>query len=365
MKKHLNNLLALLIGCSIAFLILELFLRFFNPLPVRVKNDEIILPANRVYTFQNTHIPALDKNIVHTKNSLGFRGEEMPLDFQEHISVIAVGGSTTECRFLSDDWDWVQLWAEKVRGQHPQPIWFNNAGLDGHSTFGHLVLLKEYLKDIQPDYIIYLIGVNEIGRADLHQDDMVLLKNQSFSLVDWLKKNSEIALLFNNLWRSWRAYQIDLGHGNLDLKKMEHKILDSLEIVKELSRHQIFLPNYEKRLTQLIRATKAYNIQPILLTQPLLFGEGTDDITGVNLESIRTRFQNGKTYWKVLELYNDVSRKVALQENIIFLDLAYHLPKSSLYFYDGMHFTNEGAIAISDILYKELDSIFDNERMKE
>lgn len=359
MKTFIRNLVALAMGCFIAILILEIFLRFFNPLPVRVKNNEIILPANRVFTFENTHIPDLDKKIVHTKNSLGFRGEEIPLDFEDHTSVIVVGGSTTECRFLSDGMDWVSLWGEKVRDNHIRPVWFNNAGLDGHSTFGHRVLLNEYLAKLQPNFIVYLIGVNEIGRADLHQDDMALMKNQSFSILDWLKKNSEIALLANNLRRSLLAYQIDLGHGNLDLKKAEHKVLDSLEVAKEVAHHQVFLADYEKRLTQLVEDTKKYNIQPILLSQPLLFGEGTDDVTDVNLETIQTRFQNGKAYWQVLEAYNNVSRKVAIEQNIIFLDLAYHLPKSSLYFYDGMHFTNEGAMAISDILYKELYGIFD------
>lgn len=351
MKNFIKNVATLSLGLLIAILVLEIFLRAFNPRPVRVKNDEIILPANRIFQFQNTHLTALDKNITHTKNSIGFRGEEPPY-INDYVSIIGVGGSTTECRFLNDGMDWVTLLGENLKLQSQENIWVNNAGLDGLSTFGHQVLLKEHLVHIHPDYIIYLVGVNELERSDLHRGDKMLLKNETFSISDWLKKNSEVALLANNFQRSIWAYKIDLAHGNLDLKNKKHSTVDSLKLIKILKEQAPYLLGFEERLNQLVLNTKKAGITPVLLTHPLLFGQGKDDITGVNLETVQTRFDNGKTYWEILEKYNDISRKVAQTQEILLIDLAHQMPKSSLYFYDGIHFTNEGAEKVSDIISK-------------
>ena len=94
--------MALTLGaCVVAFLLIELTLRIYNPLGSRVKGDRIILPANEVYSFSNNGIPSLDKNISHRKNALGFRNDELPVAPDKQLTIITVGGSTTECFYLS------------------------------------------------------------------------------------------------------------------------------------------------------------------------------------------------------------------------------------------------------------------------
>ena len=356
-KNIIYSLIAISIGSLLALLVLELFLQFFNPLPLSVKNDTIVLPAKRVYTFENMHIPALDDKITHTKNSLGFRGSELPTNLEDYLSIVTVGGSTTECRFLSDGLDWASLLERELQAHTNESVWINNAGLDGHSTFGHQILLDSYLAKLQPDYILYLVGVNELERGDLHNDDKALLKNNSFSIVDWLKKNSEIAILVNGLRRSLVAYQIDAGHGTLDLKQEAHITLDEANSKAIIARQYPYLVAYEKRLSTLMRATKQDEIQPVLITQPLLFGAAIDPATTINLGTIKTRFENGKTYWEVLEMYNTITRKVAKKESVPLIDLAHLLSKNSEFYYDGMHFTNEGATEISKLLAQQFERL--------
>ena len=56
----------------------------------------------------------------------------------------------------------------------------------------------------------------------------------------------------------------------------------------------------------------------------------------------------------MLEKYNDGTRQIAKQKQIPLIDLAHLLPKSSEYFYDLVHFTNEGAEKTGQILYDSL-----------
>ena len=354
--SRLKDLLAFFIGLFIAIVILEIGLRIYNPFPVRMKNGTLFLPVNRTFTFHNLHIPGLDTLITVRNNHLGFRGPDLPADLSNHLSIIAVGGSTTECRFISEGEDWVSLLSNGLNNKIDQPVWINNAGLAGNSTFGHRILMQQHVSKIQPDYALFLIGINEILRSDDFNDDLAIQTNRTFSKQDWLKKNSEIALIVNNIRRSIKAYTIESGHGRkaLELESRKHNVVDYKEIANALRNHKIFTTNYQERLRLLLQETKNHAIKPIVMTQPLLYGTSMDEQTGVDLATVSSRFEYGTRYWQILEQYNEVTRTVCQELNIPLIDLACLMPKNSSYFYDSMHFTKKGAVKVSEIVEKEL-----------
>ena len=153
MINFFKNFIALLIGCFIAFIILELFLQIYQPIPTTIKWDKIRLPINQYYRFKNNWHTGLDVNIIHTKNSLGFRGKEIPENYQKKVNIIAVGGSTTECMYISDGKDWPNLLSQRLKHKIPN-LWINNAGFDGHSTFGHQILMEKHIKNIKPNSLV-------------------------------------------------------------------------------------------------------------------------------------------------------------------------------------------------------------------
>src|SRR5580704_17588568 len=101
-KKHVSKLLYMLYFFIFIFIALEIFLRIYNPFHFRLKGDRILLPINQEVRIRNTINPKLDSLIINTRNALGFRGPDTPANFRQVLSIITVGGSTTECRFLSD-----------------------------------------------------------------------------------------------------------------------------------------------------------------------------------------------------------------------------------------------------------------------
>jgi lysophospholipase L1-like esterase len=87
----------------------------------------------------------------------------------------------------------------------------------------------------------------------------------------------------------------------------------------------------------------------------VIYGEGVDPSRGLNLETMLIeRNCNGKMKWAILQSYNDVTRRVAKEENLPLVDLAVLLPKDSRYFYDTMHYNNEGSIVVAEIIYNYL-----------
>src|SRR5688572_23244079 len=104
-REILKKSLALCIGIVLAFVLVEFILRLYNPFHFRTKGDKILLPINTTYITENKRNFKLDKTIRNTKNSLGFRGAERPESLANYTSIIAVGGSTTECSMLNDGKD--------------------------------------------------------------------------------------------------------------------------------------------------------------------------------------------------------------------------------------------------------------------
>ena len=356
-------LAALTLGVMIAFVIAEVGLRVFQPIPIRVRGDEILLPRNVVYNIHNGAPRglggALDENLVHTKNSLGFRGPEPPADFDNDLTIVAIGGSTTECFYLSDADAWPQRLAVRLSGQF-RSLWLNNAGLDGHSTFGHLQLMRQYISQLHPKFVTILAGINDMFAEAPNNYD----KRPIASALSNLARYSDVAALALMFWRHQEAVEIrDLGamprpinlHDDIyhtpiapsaraDALALEAKEKESVDA-------------YRRRLVELVNLARSNGIEPILITQPALFGPAVDDVTGVDLGKMTIELgatMSGSTAWTALEAYNEMTRAVGREKAVPVVDLAHLMPKSSRYYYDFLHFSKAGAMEVATILDREM-----------
>lgn len=354
LKKLYKNLLAIIIGCVVAFVLVEVILRIFQPFDFRVKGSEIVLAANQEFVMGNDFIPKLDDTIFHSKNSLGFRGEEPPKDWENATTIITIGGSTTECYYLSDDKTWQAEMNRQLSESYPN-FWINNAGLDGHSTFGHEVLLRDYIVKLKPDYALFLVGINDVATADFETFDRLAMKKIDTKSVGGFVKSlanySETIGLAFNFYRYYVAYKQGLLHSNTEFEKLKRVEVAPEKRQEILEKHKSeFLTNYQKRVENLVKTCKENQIEPILMTQPQIIGDTIDIITNTDLATIEYQDINGSTGWAIIELYNDVTRQVAKSKNIQLIDLAREIPKDSRYYYDYTHYTNEGAAKVGQII---------------
>ena len=353
----------LLYVVAIVFILLEIALRMYNPLNPRLKGDKIVLPVRQRYEVQIENLPNVRGKAIHTKNSLGFRGADPPADWATRLTILAVGGSTTECYFLTDGTDWPTILEKNLRPALPT-VWVNNAGLNGHSTFGHQILLDDYVVKLKPDLALFLIGVNDVGIDDLGGFDGAFLKNSAVRMGDaWYKdwartvvKNSEVIGLIRLISRGVKTQKLRFRDDvHLVLRPADTLALPPARIEAELAKLQPRLPAYAKRVEGLVQTCRNAGIEPVLITQPLLLGAGRDSLTGTDLAKFRVREnENGELYWKRLEAYNDVTRAVAAKQNVHLIDLAHLLPKDSRFFYDEMHFTEAGAARVADVVATDL-----------
>ena len=65
---------------------------------------------------------------------------------------------------LSDEKTWTARLGSRLK-DYFGPVWINNAGLDGHSTYGHIVLLEDHVAKLHPKVVFFLVGANDVAQA--------------------------------------------------------------------------------------------------------------------------------------------------------------------------------------------------------
>jgi lysophospholipase L1-like esterase len=359
-RDFLKNILALFLGIVLALMVLEGLIRIFEPIEFRVRGNKLQLPVNRKWVIRADGISGLDPVIYHHTNWLGFRGENPPKNFADYLTIIAVGGSTTHCRYISEGKTWVDLLGEKLKKSFPK-LWINNAGCDGQTTFGHLILMEDIIVKLRPKVVLFLVGANDQRYEDsqIHDRHLLRKKNNSYlgEFIESLLARSEVHYYLINFIRYYKARKWDMLHNPVDFMKSNYKEVTETQIEEAKEEHRKkHLKSYVIRLINLIELSRENNIEPVLITQPYLLGKGIDDRTGVDLATVDAHSSgNGKMAWEILELYNDVVRQVAQDHQVLIIDLARELPKSSRNFYDFFHYTNEGSAEIANIIYQHLN----------
>ncbi len=327
-----------------------------NPFGFTMRGNKILLPVNRTQIIHNKKEGKLDELVVNKKNSIGFRGEEPPADFNAWLTIVTVGGSTTECLALNEEKNWPYLLQKKLKN-HFAKLWLNNAGLGGHSTFGHVILMKDFLINIKPKVVFFLVGLNDVERGDIGNSDRNLwgFGFKKFERALMVGANhSEVVSSLLNLYRFYFPAYIKLSDINeLDIRTLVHREISVAEEEAIIEKdRQNYLQAYRLRLERLINLARQNQIDPVLMTQPALYGNVVDDITGVHLDNIDVHgATNGKTAWRKLELYNEVTRQMGKDKDVLVIDLAMELPKSSLYYYDLVHYSNEGCERVAEIIF--------------
>lgn len=354
-----KNLLVIFLSLVLALGIVEVALRIYNPLGFRIKGNKILLPINKDETI-HYHSPKLAKIVKIHRNSLGFKGEEPPADFPARLTILTIGGSTTEGVGLNDDKTWPLVLESKLKRNFGK-LWLNNAGLSGHSTFGHVILMHDYVAKIKPKVVIFLIGLNDLGIESLNTFDSRMMMGVTFRSLDGflagLANHSEVFAALLNLKR----YYLPKVMPQVGKEEVNFRTAPTLEVsaqdkaaTRQLYRER-YLGPYELRLRKLLEMALNQGSVPILLTQPVLYGTQTDPATGVDLRKLQvTKEMNGELAWEMLELYNDITRRVGKEKGMLVIDLAAEMPKNSVYYFDLTHFTNAGAAKAAEIIYGHL-----------
>ncbi len=347
MKKLAKLIFFNLLLLTIMLVILELmFGNWFRRTPLDHLN---IIRSTAIKVDVNSFYDSPNGTITYSRDANGLRGQHLsPLS---DIDILTIGGSTTDQRYIDDQETWQSL-LENAFAKEGKSIQIANAGVDGHSTFGHLKALSSWLSaipELRPKYIIFYIGVNDFYITEGHIRD---------HLSNSWKERSAIysALKKAKLWSQAKSFQLThqpVKWNNIKFTKeglYTEKYLDSLA--------NPFKEAYAERIEQLITTCSRKNITPIFVTQPVLFYcFNNNKLVGVDQELVYVKPINGVDYYFIKRAMDNVLIKKAHEFNMEVIDIGSDSTWNTTDFYDYVHLNPTGTKHLAQVLFPRLNEI--------
>jgi lysophospholipase L1-like esterase len=344
LKKIASGLAIFTISSLILLVLLELAARILLPGP----QFDTRLPLYP-YVEQEREIvlPGIAPQSRYSTNRWGFRGDDPPEMWDATFTIITVGGSTTRDYYLDDTQTWSAILQEELRQTVPD-VWVGNAGLDGHSTRGHLILMDEVIRQVHPDVVVLLVGVNDLSisfsETEVESYDLrtahPLARSRLFSVLRIVKQ-----IAFDGV------FVVDDVGGYTDFEPAIAEPDIFTPLPDDLRAVLPSLPLYRDNLNQIIDLAEEMDIQLVILTQPALLDDTPywETVWGkaywVEEQSLQI---SGATFWQMLDIFNQTTLEVCAERDIICYDLASNIAHSEENFYDFVHFTEMGSRRVGE-----------------
>ena len=356
-KRLLFSLTLVGLVGALAVALGELAMRLMTPAPAFAASLNLHMNLS---TELSPDLHGVSTPVRFSTNRWGMRGSQPPSGtaWDNATTIVAVGGSTTQCFFLDDARTWPAVLERELRSAG-YDVWVGNGGEAGHSTRGHIRIVDEAVAHIRPDYVLFLVGVNDLSlslrptwRWDEEMSDALLGRARSDGL-NWILDHSRLAYHLSLLKQIHfdgtmvRAADFSVPLPSEPVTGEEFVLPDDVDSVLGS------LSAFRDNVVYLIEAVRRFGSEPVFLTQPLLI-EDSPRWSSVRARSFWMKQQrfalDGASYARLLDRFNQVLIDVCARHGATCFDLAGIVPHSTDYYYDMVHFNDAGARLVGEQL---------------
>ena len=197
------NLSLLLIGLVAVELI---FGGWFSRDPI----DHLNIPRSSAIQVDPSGLYPGGAPFTYRRDAWGFRGTGVD---PARITILTVGGSTTNQLYLPDDATWQSVLAREL-AKRGKPAVIANSGIDGQSTVGHLFNFESwypYVPGLKPRIVLVYVGINDAMIGANATDSL-----RFSSVYKWFRHNSALFRLSRTVTGMLAARRAHLTHAALD-----------------------------------------------------------------------------------------------------------------------------------------------------
>jgi hypothetical protein len=280
------------------------------------------------------------------------------------MSIVFLGGSTTECRFVDEEHRFPYLTGVLLEQQTGIKINSYNGARSGNHSLHSLDILLNKVFPLKPDIVVMLHNINDL---------VILLHESSY----WNQNSSRSVIFDINKEIDANFYKIIRDRYIPNLAMAMHKFDNSLRLLRKANKKSIdefanirgkqsmidqfeMVNQFEMNLQSFISLCIARNIIPVIMTMPSRFKEKPDQIILASLKNVGLDYSQ---FRELFNLFNNSIRKKARENNIMVIDLAKEIPPENEFMYDPVHYTDKGARKIADIVSDRLKPLV-NTRIK-
>ena len=225
-------------------------------------NEYILIPnltRNKIYKYDVKNFYPIKKqiNIIYKRDKLGYRSKDL---ISNRPIVLTIGGSTTAQRFVTEGQTFQDILDLKVKKYD-----FVNAGVDGQSSYGHLLSISnwhsKFLDKDNTDIIIFYVGINDRRLINKKFNDSDFAQSNISFIKHILKDNSffinKLLVIRNRIkfYLGFKYYDNDL----LTIYGPREKFFQKIGIKYQLNENLDIknYPKYKQIFSDLILQTRS------------------------------------------------------------------------------------------------------------
>lgn len=331
--------------------------------------------ASRVMHVDTTDLPGLEPHVVLTVDRLGLRGPEADLK-KCQLKILCVGGSTTECMYVTDEKTWPWLVQDELHRRLKTSVFVGNAGRAGHFSLHHEYQLRHYWAAHQFNWVIVLVGCNDVAAflSEHYQEQAAQVPTEA--LTGGMDYPAVPLPYYRTLALVTRAQRLEFGSffkasrpGEVIIQDEQAGWVRQRRAARRLMlrrygarteippKYDAAIKTYQATLRRMIACCQDNGQHLVLMTQPSLF---CSNLSPEAQALLCQCFENGPydpgTLAEVMDKYNAALLEVCHQEHVDYIDLASILPKDTSIFYDDVHFNVGGCAKVAKIVTEFLAS---------
>lgn len=325
----------------------------------RPSMTEYFLPGREEKYFDSL---VLRKYVLRLDNN-GFIIPSKKYDHPD-LSLVFLGASTTECRFMEEDQRFPYLVGSLLEKKLGVRINSYNAGRSGNHSLHSIDILLNKVMPIKPQIVLMMHNINDL--VILLYEKSYWNNNSSRSVI--IDMNDEIVSNFikimrdryipnlsaemHKLEKSVRSlWKSEPKGGNLSDPRDEFSEVRGKKMVINQSE---LIAQFEMNLQCFIYLCKARNIVPVLMTMASRLKDIPDKAIA---DGIREAGLNYAEFKALFDSFNDAIRKKASENHIMLIDLAKGIPPEREYFYDVVHHNPKGSVKAAEIISEHLQPL--------
>ena len=349
-KKKLIPITLVVFSCLTGTLIIEVILQLTK------NNDEwsVTREANILRNFQFQYRLNEDDNFEekiqnYTRNQYGLRDD---CAHNKDIKILTIGGSTTDQRYVQYKDTFQKIIQNILTAENPDFGCVTNAGMDGHSTWGHIFSFEKWfplIPNLNPEYILLYIGFNDANFKRTNNPNLGYETTPNKGVKAFLIKFE----IVNRLLPIYRYLNHSIQKDTISYTRHEKKKFktDDYTITK-LNKDTIVLSElnskaFKSRLEVILRYIEDLETKLICVTQPHRYVINKNG-TLYGLPNVMEDGFSGLDFDYSIREINKVILELCKENN---LDL-YNHNFSDEHFYDGVHTTAKGSIEIGKLMAK-------------
>lgn len=323
-----------------------------------LKYDIILDDKNKYYeTFKNSDV---EGTISHFETDSNGFIEPSKIHTVADWDIVFMGDSTVECSFVQPEKRFPYLVGRKIEQAMEQKVNSYNAGVSSADTLSLMKVLLMKIFPMEPNMVVlcntdrelvYLLSQNKQDAH--HMKGAENGKKKIIAYRDWVVQASlkRRVLICLQLIFGRKKLEQALSYKE-ETSKVSSSSLNDMENVLEV---------FEKDLLAFISLLQTRNIPLVLMTQANQYGKKDGDrlrkLYDINIYPItNTKYEE---YCKLIIKANELIRQIGDLRGISVIDLERFAENKEL-LYDQVHYTNEGAVIVSNYISEQIKKILAN-----